>query len=68
MKWGRLINKWHDEVGVFHLLKDDGAPTCGSNYFSSTGPYPDQNIHVFNKCRRCLAVEKANKRKEKEKS
>lgn len=66
MKWGRLLNKWHDEIGVFHLLKGDGSPACGVSYYTSTGPYPDQNIQVHNKCRRCMGIQKANKRKAKE--
>lgn len=39
--WGRLLNRWHDEVGPYHYLKSDGSPACGARYFSSAGAYAD---------------------------
>lgn len=36
-RWGRRMNKWHDEVGPLHLLNDDGSPACGSSYYTTTG-------------------------------
>jgi len=54
-KWGRLLNKWHDEVGVSHLMNGDGSPACGVSYLYSTGAYPHP-IHDNQKCKRCLRI------------
>lgn len=55
MRWGYLLNRWHDEQRRAHLLKDDASPACGSRYYTSTGPYPTE-ISRWNKCRRCLRI------------
>ena len=52
MPWGKRLNRWHDEVGPFHLLREDGSPACGCSYFATTGPYPDQT-HVTATCGNC---------------
>lgn len=58
MKWGRLINNVRDEIGPFHLLREDGSPACGASYFTSTGPYPYEITGP--KCRYCEKKEKKN--------
>lgn len=56
MKWGKRMNNFHDEVGPFHLLKDDGSLACGASYFTTTGPYPNQDMTGRACCRRCLKI------------
>lgn len=55
-QWGRMLNKWHDEVGSLHLLKPDGSPACGTRYFASGGAYPEDEAKTAPKCRRCGAI------------
>jgi len=55
-RWGRLLNRWHDETGAFHILKEDNSPACGARYFASTGTYP-MLPQESQKCRRCAAKE-----------
>jgi hypothetical protein len=53
--WGKLLDRWHDEGRIFHLLDAYGAPRCGTSYFTSTGathgPFP-----LANCCKRCVAI------------
>lgn len=65
MKWGRLLNRFRDEIGKAHLLKEDGSPACGASYYASTGPYPHA-IDDNQKCLNCKGIDKvqANKRDE----
>lgn len=51
--WGKLLNKWHDEQSLFHLLKPDGAPACGASYYASTGPYPYAEEDCYPRCAKC---------------
>lgn len=60
--WGKLLNEWHDEVGPFHLLRDDGSPRCGVPYRSSTGPYPYAEKDCHPRCGRCEAIDAADER------
>lgn len=60
--WGKLLNEWHDEVGPFHLLRDDGSPRCGVPYRSSTGAYPYEEKDCHPRCGRCEAIDKTDER------
>jgi hypothetical protein len=53
--WGKLINRWHDEGNLFHLLRADNSPACGVSYFMSAGPYP-ADWAKYNRCRRCQRI------------
>lgn len=53
--WGRRLDRWHDEQGPFHLLRDDGSPACGASYHTTTGPYP-RVPSEHEKCRRCKRI------------
>lgn len=37
LAWGHRMNNIHDQVGPLHVLKDDGAPACGSAYYTTGG-------------------------------
>lgn len=50
--WGKCVNRWHDEVGPAHLLREDGSPACGVRYYVTSGGEPDP----VTKCRRCLRL------------
>jgi hypothetical protein len=54
--WGKLLDKWHDEVGPFHLLRPDGSPSCGASYFTSSGPYPYPEQDCYPRCDRCRVI------------
>lgn len=62
MSWGRLLDSFRNETGKFHLLKGDGSPSCGTSYFTSTGPYPF-TPDDSQKCKNCIGVEQARSRK-----
>jgi len=53
--WGKLLNRWHDEGRIFHLLRADNSPACGVRYFASAGPYPAGMVGS-NRCRRCQRI------------
>lgn len=51
--WGRMLNKWHDEVGPFHRLRDDNSPACGASYYTSGGAqHPPSEGHKCGNCKR----------------
>ena len=54
--WARNTNRWHDEVGPYHLRNPDLSPACGAKYFASNGP-PPWPVDSHEKCRNCLRVE-----------
>ena len=57
MRWGKLLDRWHDEGRIFHLLRDDGAPACGVPYYTSTGaPYPGEEAQHHPRCGRCERI------------
>jgi hypothetical protein len=58
LRWGKLLDTWHDEGRVFHLLKDDGSPACGVPYFTSSA-YPADFAPFQPRCRRCDRKERA---------
>jgi hypothetical protein len=53
--WGKLINRWHDEGRLFHLMRADNGPACGVRYYTSGGPYPAGMVGS-NRCRRCQRI------------
>ena len=59
MNWGYLIDRWHDQSVITHVLKDNGSPACGCSYFASAGPC---NTYSSPKCRRCQKIATAQKR------
>ena len=61
MSWGKLLDKWHDEGRLFHLLKHDGSPACGVSYYTSTGTYPFAPDDS-QKCKLCKGIEQKQSR------
>ena len=56
MRWGKLINRWHDEGRLFHGLLDNGAPACGVPYYTSSGLYPGEEADHHLRCGRCERI------------
>ena len=64
-RWGRMVNRWHDEVGPCHLLKEDNSPACGTSYYASSGAIHPGTSWKCGNCKRisvklghCLIKEK----------
>ena len=52
-RYGRMINRWHDEVGPWHRLRDDNAPACGARYYTSGGEQTlPSEAHLCGNCKR----------------
>lgn len=51
--WGYMLNKWHDQLRVGHLLKSDNSPACGARYYASAGA---SDVPESQRCRSCLRV------------
>ena len=56
MRWGKLLNRWHDEGRLFHRLRDNGAPACGVPYYTSSCPYPGDEADHHPRCGRCERI------------
>ena len=61
LEWGWLMDKWHDQLSLMHLLKGDGSPACGCAYYTSSGPAPDAVEH-YPKCGNCKRSEARQER------
>ena len=54
LAWGHRLDRWHDERGPLHLLRDDNSPACGARYYAMAGATPDPAGHA--KCRTCERI------------
>lgn len=61
MTWARNVNKWHDEIGPYHLRNPDNSPACGARYFSCNGA-ADHKPSDHEKCGLCRRVERKRAR------
>lgn len=59
-KYTRPLNRWHDEVGQFHICDSKTfEPVCNlSNYYTLTGVYPFAP-HDNQVCGNCKRIAKA---------
>jgi hypothetical protein len=60
-RWGFMTNRWHDQPRTAHLLLPNNAPACGASFYASAGM--SQDVQDYNKCRNCLRIANASKRR-----
>lgn len=53
LRWGVILDRWHDEQPTRHLLDERNAPVCGIKYFTASSL--SEEPHEHSKCMRCKA-------------
>lgn len=67
--WGRMLNKFHNEVPSVHLLRQNLSPACNTTYFSSAGALPDMLLPPMEeRCKSCQGLYAKRKKAAEKKS
>jgi len=59
--WHPVLNRWHDQTGIAHLLHPDGEtarPLCGAKLTTATlgGGFTDPRDAGAHPCRNCQRI------------
>lgn len=55
--WYPAINRWHDQTGIAHLIKEDGGAACGSR-LTLGGGFAKASDAGTHECRQCARIAK----------